>query len=295
MSLKYKGSWRLQPPPDGQYTNERIPDAAVSEFLELIMKVATQGERQAVLEHFKGYFCAASGETHVWSSSESWAESDLSSAAADAAGNAPLFIEAFFDACTEFANGDEDRYAPDVQTINRLLAKHRVGYVVQPPRLELRELEGNLVEVSSVQQSLAEKAAQTLRTSLLRSEELIAEGRDREAVQESLWLLETVATAFRGLDTGAGSVEGRYFNQIVRELRKSAPGTSLERVLDWATALHGYLSSPTGGGVRHGLDLNAGVPVSRTEARLYCNLIRSYLSFLLASHESLVRQNSGKR
>jgi hypothetical protein len=30
----------------------------------------------------------------------------------------------------------------------------------------------------------------------------------------------------------------------------------LNQVLGWMTALHGYLSSPTGGGVRHGLDLN---------------------------------------
>jgi hypothetical protein len=49
--------------------------------------------------------------------------------------------------------------------------------------------------------------------------------------------------------------------------------------------LHGFLSSPTGGGVRHGVDLNEGVAVKLNEARLYCNLIRSYISFLISEHE----------
>jgi len=46
-------------------------------------------------------------------------------------------------------------------------------------------------------------------------------------------------------------------------------------------------SSPTGGGVRHGADLKAGLVMQENEARLYCNLIRSYITFLLAEHERL--------
>ena len=33
----------------------------------------TQGNRQEVLEHFKGYFCGVCGASHFWSSSASWA------------------------------------------------------------------------------------------------------------------------------------------------------------------------------------------------------------------------------
>jgi hypothetical protein len=55
-------------------------------------------------------------------------------------------------------------------------------------------------------------------------------------------------------------------------------------------SVHGYLSSPTGGGVRHGLDLQEGVQVSENEARLFCNLIRSYVGFLLVEHERMARQ-----
>ena len=52
--------------------------------------------------------------------------------------------------------------------------------------------------------------------------------------------------------------------------------------------MHGYLSAPAGGGVRHGLDLSRGVAITHSEARLFCNLVRSYLSFLIAEHERLV-------
>ncbi|SPZ48216.1 Uncharacterised protein [Agrobacterium tumefaciens] len=56
--------------------------------------------------------------------------------------------------------------------------------------------------------------------------------------------------------------------------------------------LHGYLSSPTGGGVRHGVDLKEGLALEIDEARLYCNLIRSYLTFLIAEHERLSRREA---
>lgn len=51
------------------------------------------------------------------------------------------------------------------------------------------------------------------------------------------------------------------------------------------TKLHGYLSSLTGGGVRHGMDLKAGVASHQNEALLYCNLIRSYITYLIEEHE----------
>jgi hypothetical protein len=49
--------------------------------------------------------------------------------------------------------------------------------------------------------------------------------------------------------------------------------------------LHGYLSSPTGGGVRHGATLTAEGELSSHEARLICNLIQSYLYFLLGEYD----------
>jgi hypothetical protein len=288
MPLKFPGAWRFTPPLNGEFINRSVPDALVSDVISLVMKVATQGDRQEALEHFKGYFCEAAGGSHTWSSSASWAETDLWTYARQAAQNAPLFIEAFFDASSTFGKGDPDVFAPDVDMVNALLAKHRIGYEVRPPRLEARNDAGlPLVAVEQRPPTLAERAVNILQASLSRSEELLTQGHGREAVQESLWLLETVATAFRGLDTGTETVEGKYFNQIVRELRQSNRGSSLDRVLEWMTALHGYLSSPTGGAVRHGLDLDQGVEIGSNEARLFCNLVRSYLSFLLVEHQRL--------
>ena len=264
----------------------------VSDCIDLITKAATQGDRQETLEHFKGFFCEASGSTHVWSSNVSWSETDLWTYAEEAAKNAPLFIEAFFDACRTFARDDPDLYAPDATRINALLVKHNMGYEIREPRLVSRETLAPLVAVEERPVTLAEEAVDVLQNSLRRSEQLLAESRGREAVQESLWLLESVATAFRGMETETGTVEGKYFNRIVKELRRSNAGTTLDRALEWLTALHGYLSSPTGGGVRHGLDIRSGVSISDNEAKLFCNLVRSYLSFLLVESE---RGRSGRR
>jgi hypothetical protein len=295
MPLKFNGAWRFNPPVDGRYVNSAVPEEAVREVIGLILKVATQGDRWADLEHFKGYFCAAGGATHVWSSNESWAESDLCTYVQFAAKNAPLFIEAFYDACKSYGGDDPDAWAPDPDKINEILARHGIGYVIKSSRLELREEAAPVVAVAPPPPTLSERAMDILQRSLTRSEELLSQGRGREAVQEILWLLETVATAFRGVETATGTVEGKYFNQIVRELGDLEPDGSLKRVLGWIGGLHGYLSSPTGGGVRHGLDLNAGVPIGDNEARLFCNLIRSYLSFLLVEHHRLAGRGSTER
>lgn len=147
MGLKFSGKWRLEPPTDGHFINKAIPDDVVGEFIQLVMKVATQGpKRQDVLEHFKRHFCIARGAMYARSSSEGWAESDLLTYAQEAAENAPLFIEAFYNACESFGEDDPDLWAPDAEIINGILTKNRIGYVIKPPRLELRE---NIHQIAS--------------------------------------------------------------------------------------------------------------------------------------------------
>lgn len=289
MPLTFDATWRFRPPLNHEYVTKEIPDAPLRDFLELIRAVSTQGDRQEVLEHFKQHLCRVAGRTYVRSSNDSWAETDLWTEAHAAAENAPRFIDGFYDACRTLVGTLLAGPAPDEREINDVLARHNIGYHISAQNLTLRAHPEPLVQVSAPPPTLAEKAAEVLHGSLRRADELLGEGRWREAVQESLWLLETVSTAFRGLDTGAGTVEGKYFNKIVKELRTGRKGTSLDNVLQWATTLHGYLSSPSGGGVRHGLDLSVGVPVGNNEARLFCNLIRSYLSFLLEEHERLIQ------
>jgi hypothetical protein len=70
-------------------------------------------------------------------------------------------------------------------------------------------------------------------------------------------------------------------------LRKANRRTTLDQVLDWITRLHGYLSAPKGGGIRHVAHLKAGISTQAHEARLFCNLIRSYITYLIAEHERL--------
>lgn len=285
MGLRFPGMWRFAPPTDGQFINRAIPDRAISDFVDVIDKVASHAPtRWPIIEHFKNCFGMASRST-----SESWAYSDLRSAMDAAASNAPLFIECFFNGCENLRAGAEGYFAPDAVLINRVLRSHNIGYEVRPPNLDALEQGGTAIAVEVPHESFAEKALEVIYQSLKRSDELLAEGRPREAVQESLWLLETVATAFRGVETESGKIEGKYFNQIVRDLRARHPGTTLDRVLGWISSMHGYLSSPTGGGVRHGTDLHRGVVLDANEARLFCNLARSYVQFLLAEHQESTR------
>lgn len=280
--LTFKSDWRFESP--GEIKNE-----VVKEFSDLIGKITTQGDVQSTLEHFKDFFASAAGTTSNWSSSTSWAEYDLYNYMSSAATNAPLFIEAFYDACEALRS--KNIAVPDVRVMNRILAKHETGYEIRPPHLVSNSAEPVPVEVTSEVPSLDDQARELIQSSLHQSERFLSEGHCRQAVQEVLWLLETVSTAFQGLDTGTGTIQGKYFNKIVADLRKRKAGTTLDQVLDWISTLHGYLSSPTGGGIRHGTNLKSGVATQPQEARLFCNLIRSYILFLLAEHGKL----SGKQ
>lgn len=290
MALKFPSTWRFEAPKGNDGKANQIPAEAVREFLGLIRKTASQGDLQDFLEHFKGFFCAANGKTHWVSSNAGWAESDLESEMFAATVNPPLFLEAFYDACNAIRQRPGDLFAPDAEMINRICREHGIAYEILGTDLIFREaMVAAVVTVEEIPPTLAQRAHEILQTSLRRAEELLSAGRGREAIQETIWLLETVATAFRGVETSTGTIEGKYFNDIVKDLRRLHRASMLDLVLRWATEVHGYLSSPTGGGVRHGLDLNAGIELSLNEARLFCNLIRSYLGFLLAEHERIIR------
>ncbi len=280
--LRFNSAWRFDTPGS-------IPNEVLRDFSDLIGRIATQGSnRQAILEHFKSSFANSYGAASSWSSSESWAESDLDSAMRNASDNAPLFIEAFYDGC-DLLHTEHPEYAlPDVARINRILAEHNSGYEIRPPDL-VTQREVVAIAVPQRVQSLDEQAAEIIQRSLATSETLLAQGHARPAVQEILWLLETVSTAFKGMESDAGTVHGKYFNKIADDLKKQHKGKMLEQVLGWITVLHGYLSSPTGGGVRHGADLSDGIAVQPLEARLVCNLIRSYITYLMMEHERLSR------
>jgi hypothetical protein len=255
----------------------------------LIKRVSGQHEnRKHVIEHYKRYFADAAGQSAYTSSSLGWAESDLDDHMRDAADNAAMFIEAFYDAGQALKRSHPEFIVPDVATVNQLLAKYDAGYELQPPNLVSRNSSISIA-VPERPPSLDEEAQEIIRRSLKQAEDSLAAGNGRQAVQEILWLLETVSTAFQGISIGETAVQGKYFNKIAEELRRHHKGQTIEQAINWMTTLHGYLSSPMGGGVRHGGTLKASMTMLPHEARLFYNLIRSYLSFLIDEHDRLTR------
>ncbi len=277
--LNFDGRWRFETPGP-------IPTGVIHKFSDYIGRVATQGERWHILEHFKGYFGSAAGLTSSWSSSVSWADSDLSNYMHQAAENCLMFVEAFYDGCNSLRAQHPEFGIPDLGLINRVLRENEAGLEIRPPDLVFLTPQQAIIAAPHVP-SLDEQAQDLIQRSLKESERLLVEGRNRPAVSEILWLLETVSTAFRGVDTGTGTVQEKYFNKIVWALRKHHKGQMLDQVLDWVQTLHGYLSSPTGGGIRHGQDIRNVVDMQAGEAALYCNLIRSYINFLMLEHARL--------
>ncbi|OFV84723.1 MAG: hypothetical protein A2W26_13625 [Acidobacteria bacterium RBG_16_64_8] len=285
MPLQFPGAWRFEPParPDGKpLTMWRGAD---DEFMGLIRLMAAQGDAWGIFEHFKRHFAIACGRAYSSSSTTDWAETDLQRLLYEARENAPLFVEAFHEACETLRA--RDVAVPTVEKINALLAECSIPLLLAPPELRLTGPTAAAVQVTERPATLAENARGVLERSLRRAEELLQEGRGLEAVREVLWLLESVSTEFEGMTVEGHVVEGKYFNVIARELRQAQQGTTLEQALRWATQLHGYLSSPTGGGVRHGASLQGIKPMSLSEARLFVNLTLSYLNYLLAEHERL--------
>ena len=206
----------------------------------------------------------------------------------EASENAPLFIEAFYNACEDLKNCSPEIEVPGVGRINRILTDTDSGFQIELPKLIATRVHVPIFVPDEVP-SLDTQAKEAIEQALEASERALSEGNGRQAVQEVLWLLETFSTVFRSDKILNGSIHGRYFNRIIRELQQRDKGHQ-KHILQWMMSLHGYLSSPTGGGVRHGVDLYEGREFENDEARLYCNLIRSYLTFLIAEYERLQRR-----
>lgn len=255
-----------------------MPPAAVHAFNSLVHTIAGQTDSSwSVFELFKAKFSGGFST----SSSESWAIGDLHGIMMSAAGNAPVFIAAFWSGCAQVQERFPTVGLPDASIVNQILHEHQLPYELRPPQLLPRHPQTPIV-VQAPEQSMNARAYALIHRSLDEADRLLVEQRPRQAVQEILWLLETVSTAFRGQASGAGSVEGRYFNEIIRDLRNKHRGSALAEALGWMTKMHGFLSSPGGGGVRHGTQLAADVSPTLREAHLYCNLTRSYINYLLA-------------
>lgn len=273
----------LSPPPDGTYINTSIPNEAVDEFFTFAKLTAQRGDAEETYYIFRAEFSEAVGMPRYRSSSLYFAPGDAKLAMENAASNAPVFIAAFYTACLEVAERFGSTNAPDVATINRLLEKHRIGYVIDPPKLRLREA----VDVVPVHPTnLLQQAHEKFRNAVERSEQLLRENKGEEAVNHIWWLLESVSTAFAGLTVNGRRIEGDYFNAVVKNIQQAAGGSTLGTVARWLAALQAYLSGPDQAGIRHGRRLHLE-GLQPHDAVLFCNLTRSYISYLLAEYERL--------
>jgi hypothetical protein len=251
---------------------------AVNAFNSLVHAIASQsGSSWDIFELFKAKFSGG----YSASSNESWAISDLHKSMMAASNNAATFVSAFWDGCEQVGAEHPGIGLPDADVVNRIMFEHGLPFEVRPPALLPRNPQTPIV-VQSSEKSVGERANELIHRSLDEADRLLLEQRPRQAVQEILWLLETVSTAFQGQESGSGTVEGKYFNEIIRALRQNNRGSALSEALGWMTKMHGFLSSPGGGGVRHGTQLAVGMSPSMKEAHLYCNLTRSFINYLLA-------------
>lgn len=277
--LKFDGALRYASP-------GKMPSEVVQAIFDLIVsRVASQAENsKTVYELFKRRFCEAAGSQYTSSSSPSWARSDLDDAMQYAAENAALFVDSLHSALADLEQVQPSISLPPWHVINALLAPS--GYAIDPPNLVI----GTIILPVPVPESVASLDAQAndrIQRSLTESQNLLNGGRYRLAVQEILWLLETVSTAFADSEHDDGTVTGKYFNRIVGDLKRLHNGRVLGQVVGWMATLHGYLSSPSGGGVRHGAVLSDTYELDEGEARLFCDLTRSYISYLLYEHQRL--------
>ncbi len=203
----------------------------------------------------------------------------------EAAENAPLLIEAFYDACEALEGRYPEMVMPGVERINRILSDHETGYYIDPPSL-VTNSEHMLTSVPYQPVMRDSKSYARIEDALRAADSALGMGNVRQAIQEMLWALESTSTLFRDKEIRNEKIRGDYFNKIIQSLQKQAQGHQ-KQLLEWMMSLHGYLSSPKGGGIRHGVDLREGLDLDINEARLICNLIRSYLTYLLSEYERL--------
>ena len=281
--LEFSGKWRYDSP-------GAVPSGVEDEFRQLIERICVQGPKKLLLEHFKRHFASAVGVQHYDSSSVGWASTDLERVMSEAAENAPLFLEAFYDACEALESRYPEMALPGVERINRILSDHKTGYYIDPPTL-VANSEHILISESYQPVMPDSESYAKIEDALRSADSALGMGNVRQAVQDMLWALETASTLFRDEEIHNVKIRGNYFNEIIQSLHTQSKGHQ-KQILEWMTSLHGYLSSPRGGGIRHGIDLREGLDLNINEARLICSLIRSYLTYLISVYERLQENNT---
>lgn len=280
--LKFDPAWRYEPPATAS-------PALVNKVMEdIIQRIVAECSNKLIYETFKRRFAHASGSPAGDSSDESWARTDLWNAMKRTADkNVVLFIEALYDGLSDMHKMQVDAHIPPFNYINRILEP--TGFAIKDPDFLVRTSEYKPIQVPARTPSFDMQANEVIQASLRKSEQLLDAGNHRGAVHEVFWLLESITTAFRGVQIADSNIKGKYFSKIIEEMRHLNRHKTLDQVSGWLINIYGYLSAPSGGGVRHGADILNYDELTAGEARLFCDLARSYISYFLHEHSLLQR------
>jgi hypothetical protein len=132
MPLKYPAEWKFEPLAIG------IPGPAHRELLNLIRQIAKGQSPYSVFQTFKEHFGVQSQSTDA-----SWAETDMERAMGASVEDAVSYIAQFWSAMEELRESDVP--VPDARILNRILQRHAVPLVIEPPVLRLSGVDAVLV------------------------------------------------------------------------------------------------------------------------------------------------------
>lgn len=210
---------------------------AVQDFLNLARRASSNAiGRQDIIERFKEYFAAASGDQYARSSSLSWAESDLEYHAQLAASDAPGFIAAFCDACEVLESMSVA--VPGHQYVNNILEKHSVPFRIIDNELTATE------EHLSPPDPGVDTAESTVSRALADAKALVGHSNAASAIDRAhtalhAYLIELCASASITIE------DGITLSKAFKLLRKSHPALAPEgpRAADITKILQSFASA----------------------------------------------------
>jgi hypothetical protein len=282
--LKYPAAWRFGPPRSSGSLTDSLPPGAVDGLVKFAMIAAGAhaSGRDRGLEHMKRSISEATGGSYYPSSSESWAETDLRLYVEEGRKNPPALIDGIVTGCRDTPVGTGEGLLFDPGPINAMLRTHGVGYEVVGDELRLSSLVG--MPESTPAPSLLDNTQAELGVAWKRADELLSSGHPDEAVSKIWFVIESLLVAFRGLTIDGKMVEGSYFNEIVKSLRRRDLDPMFKMVLEIATRVHGQLSDPATGGIRHGRD-PALEPTSQDDGQFLVAQARAIAYYICSQYQ----------
>lgn len=277
--ITFPKEWGFEPAANtDEWYLEEIPVEAARAIERLIHQIADSAEStKATLEEFGRAFSASVGGSYYGSSDVGWAGTDLNSYLMDARTNPPKFLRTLVEAFNSVRDERTDQEIPEVAHLNKILETHRVGYIIQPDGV--LTLRTDYIGEEDTDVPLLVKARAELESSWDKANDLLVQGKPREALEAIWWVVESMTADFAGAKVAGVQVQGTYFNEVIKDIKKAYPGTVRHRALSLLEQIQHWLSDPKQLGIRHGASATAQ-KVELPEARLIVGLVREYAKYL---------------